>query len=49
MPHLNGIEAAREIQRRDMGSKVIVLSMHTEKEYVLEALKVGVKAICRQE
>jgi DNA-binding NarL/FixJ family response regulator len=43
MPYLNGIEAAREILAKKQGTKVIILSMHTEKEYVLEALRSGVK------
>ncbi|MBI4638188.1 MAG: response regulator transcription factor [Candidatus Rokubacteria bacterium] len=43
MPLLNGVGAAREILRSCPRTKVILLSMHTEDHYVLEALRVGVK------
>ena len=44
MPGLNGIEAAREIVAHSQDIKVIILSMHTDKEYVSEALRAGAKA-----
>jgi two-component system, NarL family, response regulator NreC len=43
MPVLNGLEAAREILRSAPATKVILLSMHDESPYVLDALRIGVK------
>lgn len=43
MPNLNGIGAVRELARVSPLSKVIVLTMHTEEHYILEALRAGVK------
>jgi DNA-binding NarL/FixJ family response regulator len=42
MPVLNGVDAAREMLRASQDLKVILLTMHTEGPYVLEALRVGV-------
>jgi DNA-binding NarL/FixJ family response regulator len=41
MPDLNGIEAARQIIARVKNVKVIALSMHSDKRFVLEMLKAG--------
>lgn len=41
MPDLNGIEAARQIIARAKDVKVIALSMHSDKRFVLEMLKAG--------
>jgi DNA-binding NarL/FixJ family response regulator len=43
MPTLNGIGAVRELSRVVPASKVIILTMHTEEHYILEALRAGVK------
>lgn len=43
MPQVDGIEAARRILADAPVTKVIILSMHLEKEYVLEALQAGAK------
>ena len=43
MPTLNGIGAVRELARVSPTSKVIILTMHTEEHYILEALRAGVK------
>ena len=43
MPLLNGLGAAREILRACSRTKAILLTMHTEDHYVLEALRAGVK------
>jgi two-component system response regulator NreC len=43
MPTLNGIGAVRELTRVSPSTKVIILTMHTEEHYILEALRVGVK------
>ncbi len=43
MPLLNGLDAAREILRACPRAKAILLTMHTDDHYVLEALQAGVK------
>jgi DNA-binding NarL/FixJ family response regulator len=42
MPILNGIDAAREMKRSLTETKVLLLTQHTEDEYVTEALRAGV-------
>ncbi len=41
MPDLNGIEATRQIVARAPSIKVIALSMHSDKRFVVEMLKAG--------
>jgi len=41
MPDLNGIDAARQIVAELPGTKIIVLSMHADKQFVLGALQAG--------
>ena len=43
MPDLNGIDAARSVLRAAEGTRVIVLTMHAEDSYVVEALRAGVR------
>jgi DNA-binding NarL/FixJ family response regulator len=43
MPVLNGLDTAREIRRLSTEIKTILLTMHTDKGYVLQALKAGAK------
>jgi two-component system, NarL family, response regulator NreC len=43
MPLLNGIDAAAQIVKRNARIGVIVLSMHSDEDYVLRALNAGVK------
>ncbi len=43
MPLLNGLEAAREIERLAPGTKTILLTMYPDKAYVLQAMRAGVK------
>ena len=43
MPNLNGISAMAEIPRVSPRTRTILLTMHTEEHYVLEALRAGVK------
>lgn len=43
MPGMNGIEATRCISVEDPGTRVLVLSMHSARRYVLEALSAGAK------
>jgi two-component system, NarL family, response regulator NreC len=41
MPGLNGLEVARQVRQQSPSTRVIVLSMHTNEAYVLQALKNG--------
>lgn len=41
MPRLNGIEALRQIKRDHPGTAVVVLSMHDNEAYVIQALQAG--------
>lgn len=41
MPLLNGIEAAREIARLAPTTKTIMLTMHTERPFIVEGLRAG--------
>jgi DNA-binding NarL/FixJ family response regulator len=43
MPLLNGLDAAREIQRASPRIKTVLLTMYKEDQYVVEALKAGVR------
>jgi two-component system, NarL family, response regulator NreC len=43
MPLLNGLDTAREMRRVSPEIKIILLTMYTDKGYVLQALKVGAK------
>ncbi len=42
MPGLNGLEAAARIVAEHSATRVILLSMHANEEYVLQALRAGV-------
>ena len=42
MPGLNGVDAARLALHEKPGLKIVLLTVHTENEYVDEALKAGV-------
>lgn len=41
MPGLNGLEAADRIAELRIGTKVVILSMHQDEEYIKRALKSG--------
>lgn len=41
MPGLNGLEVTRQVSQRFPEVRILVLSMHADEEYVLEALKNG--------
>ncbi len=41
MPNLRGIEAVREIKSRHSGVKVLILTMHRDKEYLSRAISSG--------
>jgi DNA-binding NarL/FixJ family response regulator len=42
MPGLTGIQAAAELRRASLETRVLILSMHDNTEYVLESLRAGV-------
>jgi DNA-binding NarL/FixJ family response regulator len=42
MPLLNGLDAAKEIRRRSPRTRIILLTVHSEDHYVLEAVRAGV-------
>lgn len=44
LPDLNGVEATRRILSRRTRTKVIALSMHTDRRFVIESLKAGASA-----
>jgi two-component system, NarL family, response regulator NreC len=44
MPHLNGVEAARQILSRAPDTAIVMLSMHSDESYVLRSLKAGARA-----
>ena len=41
MPGLGGLEVTRQVKQRSPGTKVLILSMHSNEAYVLEALRNG--------
>lgn len=43
MPLLNGIEATAQMVKRDSGIGIIILSMHSDEDYLLSALNAGAK------
>ena len=43
MPLLNGIEATRQIVRRHADTHVLILSMHADEAYIIQALKAGAR------
>jgi two-component system, NarL family, response regulator NreC len=43
MPILNGIDAARELDKSSPRTKIILLTRHDEDQYVTEALRAGVR------
>ncbi len=44
MPGLNGLEVTRQVSRRVHQTRIIILSMHANEAYVLEALRNGASA-----
>src|SRR5580700_2669443 len=44
MPHLNGVEAARQIVLHNPRTAVAILSMHSDESYVIRSLKAGARA-----
>lgn len=44
MPLLNGLDATRRMLRASPKTKTVLLTVHTEDHYILEALRAGVRA-----
>ena len=42
MPDLNGIEATRQILAESPGTKVLALSMHSDRQFVIQMFRAGV-------
>ena len=42
MPVMNGIEALQEIRKKKLRTKVIILTVHNEIEYLLRAVDIGI-------
>lgn len=49
MPRLNGIQATQKIVAGTYGTKVLVLSMHGDKNLILESLKAGARGYVLKE
>ncbi|NCC37213.1 MAG: response regulator transcription factor [Chloroflexia bacterium] len=49
MPGLSGLEVARQARQISSGTRIIILSMHSDESYVREALRVGVTAYVLKE
>ncbi|NCC31056.1 MAG: response regulator transcription factor [Chloroflexia bacterium] len=49
MPGLSGLEVARQARQISAGTRIIILSMHSDESYVREALRVGVTAYVLKE
>jgi two-component system response regulator NreC len=41
MPEMNGLEVTREVRRRFPQTNIVILTMHANEAYVLEALQAG--------
>jgi DNA-binding NarL/FixJ family response regulator len=41
MPRMTGLQAVRELHRREPGLRILILSMHQNEQYLYEALKAG--------
>jgi DNA-binding NarL/FixJ family response regulator len=41
MPRMTGLQAAREMSRRELPARVLLLSMYDNEQYVFEAMKAG--------
>jgi DNA-binding NarL/FixJ family response regulator len=46
MPRMDGVSAIRDIKKRFPETKIIVLTMHQNEEYILEAFQCGADGYC---
>ena len=42
MPNMNGLEVLEKIKERNLDTKVIILTVHNEVEYLLKAVEIGI-------
>jgi two-component system response regulator NreC len=49
MPELNGIEAAGQLHAQQPDVRVLMLSMHVDRQYVFESLKAGARGYLLKE
>ena len=49
MPNLQGIETARQIKMKYPGMKILILTMHAEREYLYQAISAGVEGYLLKE
>jgi DNA-binding NarL/FixJ family response regulator len=49
MPNLQGIETARQIKKKYPGMKILILTMHREREYIYGAISAGVEGYLLKE
>lgn len=49
MPSLHGLEVARQVTRRCPETRIVILSMHSNEAYVVEALRAGATAYVLKE
>ena len=49
MPRLNGIDAARKILHDQPNIKIIMLSMHADRKYIQESLRIGARGYILKE
>lgn len=49
MPKLHGIDTARQIKMNYPGMKILILTMHREKEYLYQAISAGVEGYLLKE
>jgi len=49
MPNLQGIETARQIKMEYPGVKILILTMHAEREYLYQAISAGVEGYLLKE
>jgi two-component system, NarL family, response regulator NreC len=49
MPGLNGMDATRQVLKRSPHTRIVVLSMHSNEAYVVEALRAGASAYVLKE
>ncbi|NLL69729.1 MAG: response regulator transcription factor [Epulopiscium sp.] len=42
MPHMNGIEAAKVLKQKKVNTKIIMLTLHNEVEYLFKTVELGI-------
>ena len=44
MPNLNGVDATRQIKGLNPGAQIVIYTMHSDKEFVIDLFKAGISA-----